>query len=154
MYLSGQDRGTNRFRFHIRELDEKVRERVMIGEGLHSAIENEELELYYQPQVELKSGRIVGLETLIRWNFPERGLLLPEQFIPIAESNGSILQIGQWVIERVCRQIAVWQRQGIVPQVVAANISAGHSSWPAIWTSWSPQLWLNTALLQTSWNWN
>ena len=117
--------GRNRFRFHIRELDEKARERVMIGEGLHSAIENEELELYYQPQVELKSGRLVGLEALIRWNHPERGLLLPEQFIPIAELNGSILQIGQWVIEQVCRQIAVWQQQGIVPQVVAANISAG-----------------------------
>jgi diguanylate cyclase (GGDEF)-like protein/PAS domain S-box-containing protein len=117
--------GRNRFRFHIRELDEKVRERVMIGEGLHSAIENEELELYYQPQVELKSGLLVGLEALIRWDHPERGLLLPEQFIPIAESNGSILQIGQWVIEQVCRQIAVWQQQDIVPQVVAANISAG-----------------------------
>ena len=117
--------GRDRFRFHIRELDEKVRERVMIGEGLHSAIENEELELYYQPQVELKSGLLVGLEALIRWNHPERGLLLPEQFIPIAESNGSILQIGQWVIEQVCRQIAVWQQQDIVPQVVAANISAG-----------------------------
>ena len=117
--------GRNRFRFHIRELDERVRERVMIGEGLHAAIENEELELYYQPQVELKSGRIVGLEALIRWNHSERGLLLPEQFISIAESNGSILQIGQWVIEQVCRQIAVWQQQGIVPQVVAANISAG-----------------------------
>lgn len=117
--------GRNRFRFHIRELDEKVRERVMIGEGLHSAIENQELELYYQPQVELKSGLLVGLEALIRWNHPERGLLLPEQFIPIAESNGSILQIGQWVIEQVCRQIAVWQQQDIVPQVVAANISAG-----------------------------
>ncbi len=62
---------------------------------------------------------------MIRWNHPERGLLLPEQFIPIAESNGSILQIGQWVIEQVCRQIAVWQQQDIVPQVVAANISAG-----------------------------
>ena len=117
--------GRDRFRFHIRELDDEVRERVMIGEGLHSAIENEELELYYQPQVELKSGLLVGLEALIRWNHPERGLLLPEQFIPIAESNGSILQIGQWVIEQVCRQIAVWQQQDIVPQVVAANISAG-----------------------------
>jgi diguanylate cyclase (GGDEF)-like protein/PAS domain S-box-containing protein len=117
--------GRNRFRFHIRELDEKVRERVMIGEGLHSAIEHDELELYYQPQVELKSGRLVGLEALIRWNHPTRGLLLPERFIPVAESNGSIIQIGQWVIERTCRQIAVWQEQRIRPQIVAANISAG-----------------------------
>ncbi len=117
--------GRDRFRFHIRELDERVRERVAIGEGLHSAIENDELELYYQPQVALTSARLVGLEALIRWNHPARGLLLPQQFIPIAESSGSILQIGQWVIERVCGQIGDWQRQGILPQVVAANISAG-----------------------------
>ena len=117
--------GRGRFRFHIRELDDKVRERVEVGEGLHSAIEKGELELYYQPEVELASGRIVGLEALLRWHHPDRGLLQPELFIAIAESNGSILQIGQWVIEEVCRQIAAWQRLGIAPQVVAANVSAG-----------------------------
>ena len=117
--------GRDRFRFHIRELDEDVRERVMIGEGLHSAVENNELELYYQPQVELRSGHIVGLEALIRWNHPRRGLLLPSQFIPVAESNGSILQIGQWVIERTCQQIAEWRALGGAPLVVAANVSAG-----------------------------
>ena len=101
-------RNRDRFRFHIRELDEKVRERVIIGEGLHSAVENDELEMYYQPQVELKSGRLIGLEALIRWNHPARGLLLPDQFIPIAELNGSILRVGQWVVERTCRQIAEW----------------------------------------------
>ncbi len=117
--------GRGRFRFHIRELDDKVRERVEVGEGLHSAIEKGELELYYQPEVELASGRIVGLEALLRWHHPDRGLLQPELFVAIAESNGSILQIGQWVIEEVCRQIAAWQRLGIAPQVVAANVSAG-----------------------------
>ena len=96
-----------------------------VGEGLHSAIERGELELFYQPEVELASGRIVGMESLLRWHHPHRGLLLPELFIPIAESNGSILQIGQWVIEQVCRQIAAWQQLGIAPQVVAANVSAG-----------------------------
>jgi diguanylate cyclase len=117
--------GRDCFRFHVRELDDTVRERVAIGEGLHSAIENEEMELYYQPQVELVSTRLVGLEALLRWNHPTRGLLLPDQFIPIAESSGGIVQIGQWVIEQVCRQIAEWQRQGLAPHVVAANISAG-----------------------------
>jgi diguanylate cyclase (GGDEF)-like protein/PAS domain S-box-containing protein len=115
--------GRDRYRFHMRELDEKVRERVKIGEGLHAAIENKELELYYQPQVELASGCLVGFEALIRWNHPERGLLLPDQFIPIAESNGSILQVGQWVIERACRQIAAWRRQRIAPAFVAVNVS-------------------------------
>jgi len=117
--------GRNRFRFHIRELDEKAHERVMIGEGLYSAIENGEFELYYQPQVEMRSGRLVGMEALVRWNHPERGLLLPERFISIAESNGSILRIGQWVIERTCRQIAAWREQDVAPLVVAANVSAG-----------------------------
>ena len=116
--------GRDRFRFHIRELDEKVRERMILGEGLHSAVENGELELYYQPQVELKSGQLVGLEALIRWNHPVRGLLLPDQFIPIAELNGSILPIGEWVIERTCHQIAVWREQHIMPQLVATNVSA------------------------------
>jgi diguanylate cyclase (GGDEF)-like protein/PAS domain S-box-containing protein len=117
--------GRDRFCFHIRELDDKVRERVTIGEGLHVAVENQEFELHYQPQVELQTGRVIGLEALIRWNHPSRGLLLPGQFIAIAESNGSILQIGQWVIDQVCRQIAEWRRHGIAPPIVAANVSAG-----------------------------
>ena len=117
--------GRDRFRFHIRELDEKVRERVVIGEGLHSAIENGELEMFYQPQMELKSGRLIGLEALIRWNYPIRGMLLPDQFIPIAELNGSILRIGQWVIDRTCRQIAEWDNEQIAPRTVAVNVSAG-----------------------------
>ena len=120
-----KNEGRDRFRFHIRELDEKVRERVIIGEDLHSAVENDELEMYYQPQMELKSGRPVGLEALIRWNHPMRGLLPPDQFIPIAELNGSILRIGQWVIDRTCRQIAEWHKQQIAPRTVAVNVSAG-----------------------------
>ena len=117
--------GRDRYRFHIRELDEKVRERVTIGEGLHAAIENDQLELYYQPQIELASGRVAGLEALLRWNHPERGLLLPDQFIAIAESTGGIIQLGQWVIAQTCRQIASWRAKGIAPKTVAANVSAG-----------------------------
>lgn len=117
--------GRDRFRFHIRELDHEVRERVTISEGLRLAVEKDELELYYQPQVELVSGRVVGLEALLRWNHPALGLLAPDKFIPIAESSGSILQIGHWVIEEVCRQIGVWQKQSILPRIVAANVSAG-----------------------------
>ena len=77
----------------------------MVATDLHLAIERNEFELYYQPQVELASGGIVGLEALIRWNHPTRGLLLPSVFIPVAETTGSILPIGQWVIEQACRQI-------------------------------------------------
>ena len=117
--------GRARFRFHIRELDQEVRERVAISEGLHSAIERGEFDLYYQAQVEVKSARVVGVEALLRGNYPTLGLLLPDKFIPIAESSGSIIPIGQWVIEQTCRQIEAWREQGIAPPVVAANISAG-----------------------------
>src|SRR5665811_1649305 len=102
-----KDEGRNQFRFHVAELDRQARERVMIGEDLRLAIERDEFELYYQPQVELASGGIVGLEALIRWNHPIRGLLLPSVFIPVAETTGSILPIGQWVIEQACRQIVL-----------------------------------------------
>ncbi len=120
-----KNEGRDRFSFHIRELDREVRERVMISEGLRSAADQHELELYYQPQVELVSGCVVGLEALLRWNHPVLGLLAPDKFIPIAESTGSILQIGRWVIEEVCRQIGLWQKHSIVPRIVAANVSAG-----------------------------
>ncbi len=119
-----KDEGRNQFRFHVAELDRQVHERVMIGDDLRRAIERNEFELFYQPQVELSSGWIVGLEALIRWNHPTRGLLLPAAFIPIAETTGSILAIGSWVIERACRQIGQWRDEQIVPTTVAVNLSA------------------------------
>ena len=120
-----KNEGRGRFRFHISQLDEEVHERVTITEGLHWAIERNELELFYQAQVELESARVVGLEALLRWNHPTLGQLPPDRFIPIAESSGSIIPIGQWVIEQACRQIALWRGQGIAPPLVSANVSAG-----------------------------
>jgi diguanylate cyclase (GGDEF)-like protein len=119
-----KDAGRNQFRFHDAELDRQVHERVKIGNDLHRAIERDQFELYYQPQVDLVSGRTVGLEALIRWNHPTRGPLMPSIFIPIAESNGSILPIGEWAVERASRQFRLWRDQGIAPPVIAVNISA------------------------------
>ena len=82
-----------------------------------------ELELFYQPQVEIKTGRIVGLEGLLRWNHSTRGLMLPSTFIPIAEMSGTIVPIGDWVIEQACRQIRAWNDPGIAPPIVAVNLS-------------------------------
>ena len=118
-----KNEGRNQFRFHVAELDEETRERMRITEDLRHAVERDELELYYQPQVDLESGTIVGLEALIRWNHPTRGLVLPTAFIPIAETSGSIVPIGEWVIAQACRQIMVWNKAGIAPPVMAINLS-------------------------------
>jgi len=119
-----KNEGRNQFRFHVAELDDQTRERIIIGEELRHAGERGELELFYQPQVELESGWIVGLEALIRWNHPKRGLMLPNAFIPIAETTGSIVPIGEWVIDHACQQIKAWDDLRIAPPTVAINISA------------------------------
>jgi diguanylate cyclase len=119
-----KNEGRNNFRFHSTELDHEIHERVAVTEELHAAFANNELELYYQPQVEMPSGRIVGLEGLLRWNHPKRGLMLPIAFVPIAERTGTIHALGRWVLEETCRQIKRWQSEGIAPPIVAINISA------------------------------
>ncbi len=118
-----KNEGRNQFRFHVAELDDETRERMVISEDLRHAVQRGELELYYQPQVELDTGKLVGLEGLLRWNHPRRGLLPPAMFIPIAETTGNIGSIGEWVIAQACRQIKAWSESGIEPPIVAVNIS-------------------------------
>ena len=100
-----KDEGRDQYRFHSEDLDHEVRERVALADELRGALERDELELYYQPQVELGTGQIVGMEALIRWNHPTRGPLKPTAFLPIAEKTGTIMAIGQWVLDRSCRQM-------------------------------------------------
>ena len=118
-----KDEGRNCYRFHSRNLDLEVHERVRVADELRVALEQNELELYYQPQVELSTGRIIGLEALIRWNHRTRGLLTPASFIPIAERTGTVLPLGHWVFEESCRQLKLWQGEGVAPQVLAVNVS-------------------------------
>ncbi len=118
-----KEEGRNQFRFHTEDLDRQVSERVIITEELRQAIEKGELELYYQPQVELTSGRIIGIEALVRWNHPRRGLLKPADFIPVAEQTGEIRPLGRWVLEHACEQMRSWKDQGVAPQVMAVNVS-------------------------------
>ena len=115
--------GRNCFRFHTGELDQEVNLRVTLAEELRLAIGGTELELYYQPLVEISSGRIVGLETLVRWSHPTRGLIMPSIFIPIAERTGAIVPLGHWVFEGACRQLKRWRDQGIAPEILAVNVS-------------------------------
>ena len=99
-------------------------ERLELETSLRRAIKNDELRLYYQPQIDLSSNEIVGVEALVRWEHPERGLILPGHFIPLAEETGLILPIGAWVLEEACRQIAQWRQFGFPPVRVAVNVSA------------------------------
>jgi diguanylate cyclase len=125
LYRAKKD-GRNCFRFHSADLDREVQERVVIADELRGVIDRDELELHYQPQVELRSGRIVGLEALLRWNHPERGQMSPAVFIPIAERTGQIQLLGQWALDAACRQLRAWQDQGIAPEHVGVNFSALH----------------------------
>ena len=121
-----KEEGRNCFRFHSADLDRQVQERVTIADELRGALDRNELELYYQPQVELRSGRIIGLEALLRWNHPVRGQISPAIFIPVAERSGQIQVLGQWVLDAACQQLRAWQDQGIAPGLVGVNFSALH----------------------------
>jgi len=118
-----KDNGRDGYRFHSHDLDLEVHERVRVAEELRVALDQGELELYYQPQVELATGRIIGLEALIRWNHKTRGLLAPASFIPIAERTGIILPIGHWVFDQACHQLKLWRAEGVAPQVLSVNVS-------------------------------
>jgi EAL domain-containing protein (putative c-di-GMP-specific phosphodiesterase class I) len=99
---------------------------VIIADELRGALARGELELHYQPQVELRSGRIVGLEALLRWNNPKRGPIPPAVFIPIAERTGQIQLLGEWVLDAACQQLRSWLDAGIAPALVGVNFSALH----------------------------
>jgi len=115
--------GRNRYCFHSEALDIAMLQRVTMIDELRAALARSEFEVYYQPQVEVPSRQIIGLEALIRWNHPTRGLLTPADFIPIAEKTGIVGAIGQWVLARVLPQMHLWDTEGICP-VTAVNLSA------------------------------
>jgi EAL domain-containing protein (putative c-di-GMP-specific phosphodiesterase class I) len=92
--------------------------------GLRAALERRQLQLHYQPQIDARSGRVVGVEALARWNHPEWGQVPPSQFIPVAEDSGLIIPIGRWVLEEACRQNHAWQQAGIPAIRVGVNLSA------------------------------
>jgi diguanylate cyclase len=123
LYRAKED-GRNCYRFHSADLDRHVRERVILAEELRAGVERGQFELHYQPQVELESGRIVGLEALLRWNHPERGLIAPAVFIPVAERTATIVALGNWAFDAACRQLKQWQERGIAPPLLAVNFSA------------------------------
>ncbi|RFU70800.1 phosphodiesterase [Peribacillus saganii] len=113
----------NIYTLYTDELDTKASYIFSIEHDLNLAIENNELELYYQPIIDLKTNQLKAMEALIRWNHPEHGLIPPSDFIPVAEESGQIIEIGSWVLKTACRQNKKWQDSGILPFKVAVNVS-------------------------------
>jgi len=118
-----KDDGRGQFRFHSDELDLEAKNYAALADGLRYALRRNELELYYQSQVDLSSGRIVGMEALIRWNHSTRGLLLPGVFMPIAEKSSMIQDLGRWVLDGACRQLAQWRKAQVFVPLIAVNVS-------------------------------
>ena len=119
-----KDSGRNTYQFFEPDMNVLVVERHSIEEGLRRALEEQEFVVYYQPKINLDTATISGVEALVRWQHPQRGLVLPEQFIWIAEDCGLIVSIGAWVLRTACQHAKSWQDAGLLPVPVAVNISA------------------------------
>lgn len=118
-----KERGRDNIAIYTHGMDDESRERRLLQEGLKKALANNEISLVYQPQVELETGRIFAVEALARWHSPELGSVSPAKFIPLAEDNGLIVPIGDWVLREACRQNMAWQDQGMAPITVCVNVS-------------------------------
>lgn len=116
-------RSRNRYQFYIASLDSEMRVRRELDKELRGALERNEFHLVYQPQIAFDDHRVVGVEALLRWHHPERGLVPPDLFIPLAEQNGSIIQIGEWVLDQSCRQLRIWHDSGMTDLRMAVNLS-------------------------------
>jgi diguanylate cyclase (GGDEF)-like protein/PAS domain S-box-containing protein len=115
--------GRSTYHFYTPELNQAVSERLELENSLRHALEREEFRVYYQPRIDVASGRIVGAEALIRWDCPGKGIVPPDSFISIAEETGLIIPIGQWILREACRQNSAWRRAGLPPIAVSVNLS-------------------------------
>ncbi len=118
-----KDNGKNNFQFYRSEMNEAISRKMMLENGLRKALDTEEFVLYYQPQIDMQTGEMVGVEALIRWNHPTWGLIPPGDFIPLTEETGLIIPIGEWVLRTACRQMKEWTMLGYQPVRVSINLS-------------------------------
>jgi len=125
MYKAKEE-GRNRFCFHQMAMAENISDRLLLNNELYNALKNDEFVVYYQPQVEAATGAIMGMEALVRWQHPTRGLISPAAFLPLAEENGLIVPISDSVLEKACKQIFEWRKSGLNVPHVAVNISTKH----------------------------
>lgn len=118
-----KEEGGSSYQFYTASMNAKALQQLVVENNLRLALEREEFVLHYQPQVEISSGRIIGVEALIRWQSPELGLVSPADFIPLAENNGLIVPIGEWSLRTACAQNKSWQEDGLAPLRVSVNLS-------------------------------
>jgi diguanylate cyclase (GGDEF)-like protein/PAS domain S-box-containing protein len=126
-----KDLGSNNFQFYVREMNASVEEKLVLLDGLRSALDKaldpagvpSEFYLLYQPKIDLRSGRMFGVEALLRWEHPELGLIPPQRFIALAEESGMIVALGDWVVRTACRQNQAWRDAGLDPVTVSVNVS-------------------------------
>jgi EAL domain-containing protein (putative c-di-GMP-specific phosphodiesterase class I) len=122
MYRS-KEMGKNTFQFYTREMNASVEQKLVLLEGLRGALDEGQFHLLYQPKVDLRTGLIIGVESLIRWQHPEHGIISPLRFIGLAEESGLIVAIGEWVLQTACRQNKLWQDAGLAPITISVNVS-------------------------------
>lgn len=116
--------GRGKYSFFSHELNQLVQERQMLESALAAALKNDELQLYYQPQIKMEDGTLYGVEALARWHHPQLGNISPARFTPLAEECGLIAELGLWAIKKACRQLAVWRQQGLMIPTVSVNLSS------------------------------
>lgn len=118
-----KSRSRNRYQFYIASVDSEMRRRRELEKDLRDALAQDQLHLVYQPQVDYRDHRVVGVEALLRWQHPQHGFVPPDLFIPLAEQNGSIIPIGEWILDQSCRQLREWHDQGFTDLRMAINLS-------------------------------
>lgn len=127
-----KDSGRDIMQFYGRDMHVRALERLKLEQDLRHALERQELELHYQPQMDLRRGHIIGVEALLRWRHPQRGLIPPMDFVPLAEETGLIESIGEWVLRTACEQAVAWRREGLPPLRMAVNLSPRQFSRPGM----------------------
>ncbi|AIS12366.1 EAL domain-containing protein [Pseudomonas chlororaphis] len=118
-----KDQGRNQFHFHSEEINREVTERVTLANDLKLALERDELHLHYLPEVDLGTGRILGMAAQVRWLHPRRGWLEAEDFMPAAEKTGIVIALGHWLLDQACRQMSAWRDQNVAPPLIAIHLS-------------------------------